>query len=255
MSAQYMPKTLAKTLTYILYHSPWEYGLFWSPNGTMPWKELYWALQEDPTLRFVRESHLQELRLLGIKLPAFLEGSLLILQEGFPVPEYPVADQPPERLFHACRGKHYPAVLRQGILAASSRPFLALSANKEMALRLGKRRDKNPVLMEVLARKASAGGIVLREAGPELYLVESIPLEYLICPPIREDETSRAASRKKKEDKSAKVEIPTTPGSFFISPEHLQGSTAGGGGTARNKGKRGAEWKRDARKERRKREV
>lgn len=262
MCAQYMPKTLAKTLTYIMYHSPWEYGLFWDPDGTMPWKELYWALQEDPSLRFVRESHLKELRYLGIKLPAFIEENRLHLQEGFPAPDYPPADSPPERLFYACRKKHYPVVLQHG-LSASSRKFLPLSTDREAALRLGRRRDKEPVLIEILARKASAEGeIVFREAGPLLYLVESLPVKYLMGPPLRVDEISASEAKKKKGQKSAREEAPATPGSFFVNPRHIQesfqdrGAAAGAGVPgSKKKGKRGAEWKREARKERHKREV
>lgn len=250
MSAQYVPKTLAKTLAYILYHSPWEYGLFWSPNGTMPWKELYWALQEDSALRFVREIHLREVKYLGIELPAVLEGTLLKLQEGFPVPDYPVVSQPPERLFHACSRKHYPVAVQHG-LSASSRPFLPLCADKEMALRLGRRRDPEPVLIEVLARKAGAEGISFREAGPGFFLVESLPLAYLVCPPIREEK----GSKKKKEGKSAKVEMPVMPGSFLMTSQPGQGSSDHGAAGAKKKGKREAEWKRDARKERHKREI
>jgi putative RNA 2'-phosphotransferase len=259
MCAQYMPKTLAKTLTYILYHAPWEYGLFWDSDGTMPWKELYWALQEDPTLRFVRESHLRELKYLGIGMPAFLEGNRLHLQEGFPVPDYPLTNSPPERLFHACRRNHYPVVLQHG-LSASSRPFVVLSKDREMALRLGKRRDKDPIVVEVLAGKASTEGTIFREAGPGLYLVESLPLEYLMCPPVRTEEMVRTGSKKKEEGKPAKSEMPLMPGSFLVAPQHFQDSVANqaqppGGGGAKKKGIRGAEWKRDARKERHKREI
>ncbi len=83
MAAQYNPKTLAKTLSYIAYQAPAEYGLFWDPDGTMPWKELYWALQEDPSLRFVREGIVRELNYLpGCELPFALEGNLLRLRAG-----------------------------------------------------------------------------------------------------------------------------------------------------------------------------
>jgi len=259
MTTQYMPKTLAKTLSYILYHSPWEYGLFWNANGTMPWKELYWALQEDHSLRFVRESHLREIKYLGIELPALLDGTVLRLQDGFPVPEYPVAVPLSERLFYACRRKHYPVVLQYG-LSAMSRPLLALSTDKEMALRLGKRRDPEPVLIEVLAKKASERGVVFREAGPGLYLVETVAVEYLMGPPLREEELSKAASKKKKGGKITKAETPMMPGSFFMAPQQMHPSSpdlqsAGAGGGAKKKGKREAAWKREARKERHKREI
>lgn len=255
MSAQYMPKTLAKTLTTIVCHAPWEYGLFWDSNGSMPWKELYWAMQEDPSLRFVRESHLRELLLLGIDLPFQLVGSKIQLNAGTPIPDYLPMEQPPVRLFHACKRKQFPIVLEHG-LSASNRPFLLLAQDREMALRLGRRRDPEPVLVEVLARKASEQGIVIRGAGPGLFLVESLALEYLICPPLREEDSSKWAVKKKRE-KSPEPAMPVSPGSYFIAPQHFQDVAPGGTptGKPKQKGRRGAQWKREARQERHKREV
>ena len=123
MAAQYNPKTLAKTICYITCHAPAEYGLFWDPDATMPWKELYWALQEDPTLRFIRESHIRELTYLGLELPFVLDGNLLRLMPNWPQPSYPLTDSPPERLYFACRRKQY-SILREHGITASRRPYL-----------------------------------------------------------------------------------------------------------------------------------
>ncbi len=71
MAGRVNPRTLARTLSTIAVHCPWEHGLFWDPDGSMPWKEFYWALQEDHSLRFVRESHIRELAYLGLEVPFF----------------------------------------------------------------------------------------------------------------------------------------------------------------------------------------
>jgi putative RNA 2'-phosphotransferase len=256
MTTHNMPKTLAKTLAYILYHSPGEYGLFWNPDGTMPWKELYWALQEDPSLRFVRESNLREIAYLGIELPASLEGNTLRLRDDVSVPTYPVVEQVPERLYHGCSGKHYPVARRHG-LAASGRPFVALSSDKELALRIGRRRDPQPVLIEVAAKKASMDGILFRKAGPELYLVEFLPFESLICPPLREEDAMESSSKKRTERSASKPETILTPGSFIMHPDRLRDSSHAKGAAAKGKekGKKGEDWKRQSRKERHKRSI
>lgn len=247
-----MPKTLAKTLTYMAVHSPAEFGLFWDGDGTMPWKELYWAMQEDPSTRFVRETHLRELAFLGIEMPFSLEGSVLRLRTGVSVPDYPVVHDPPARLFHCCRRQQYPSVLKHG-LSAAGRPFLRLSADREMALRIAKRRDPEPVTIEVLAEQACRGGVVLRSAGPELFLVESLPLEYLMCPPMREEALLKLSGGAKKEKKKpVKPEHAFSPGSFLVGEESLFGVPSQKAG---KKSRRGAEWKREARKDRNKRTV
>ncbi|MGV8074146.1 MAG: RNA 2'-phosphotransferase [Syntrophobacteraceae bacterium] len=255
MAAQYMPKTLAKTLSYIAYHAPGEYGLFWDPNGTMPWKEYYWALQEDESLRFVREAHVREIGYLGIEMKFALEGSTLRLKDGIPLPKYSV-ETPPDRLYYACKRRQYDSIKEHGI-SASGRSFLALGSNRELAVRMGQRRDPKPLLMEIAAKKAAEGGINFLKAGTELYLVESIPIEFLILPVLRADQRSQTASQKKKEQAPWKIQLPHVPGSFFMEPKHLENSMHDSATPAdrKAKGKRGAEWKREARKERTKRNI
>jgi putative RNA 2'-phosphotransferase len=254
MAAHYMPKTLAKTLTYILCHAPGEYGLFWNPDGTMPWKELYWALQEDSSLRFVRESHLRELAYLGIDLPFSLEDTILRLKNQAEGSAYSSEPAPPQKLYYACRRKHYPFVLEHGI-HASSRPFLPLSSGKELALRLGRRRDPDPILIEVSADKAIADGIIFRKAGPELYLVDSLSRDCLVFPKTREEVLLKVTNKQRKEKKSSKPATAQTPGSYLMDPQHLQELFPDKSAQGRNKGRRGAEWKRESRKDRTKREV
>jgi putative RNA 2'-phosphotransferase len=252
---RYIPKTLAKTLSYIACYAPWEYGLFWGPDGTMPWKELYWALQEDDSLRFVRESHIREIEFLGLPLPFSIDGSLLRLKDVHS-PVYP-AVIPPERLYYACRRKQHAFIVQHGLDAAnSSRPFLAFAVDRELALRIGKRRDPQPVLIECLCKKAVADGVLFRRVGAELYLIQSLASEHLLCPPVREGLLSRPAAKSaEKRRTSQKEQLPTSPGSFLVDlsgladPSH-RGTT---GTPSKRKGRGGPDWKREARKDRHKR--
>ncbi len=258
MAAHYMPKTLAKTLQYIAFHAPGEYGLFWDPDGAMPWKELYWALQEDASLRFVREAHLRELAYLGLDLPFALEGSKLHLKGDSPQPSYPVVD-PPERLYHAFPLKRYPAVSRKGLSPSGNRAYLPLFTDREMALRVGKRRDNAPLVAEVHAKKAALEGALFRMADSGLYLAESISAAYLALPTVREDELAEVADRKKDKQPAAAT-APATPGSFFVDPSHFYDASGKGPHHGQSKGgkkgkKGGSDWKRDSREVRRKREV
>jgi putative RNA 2'-phosphotransferase len=257
MAAQYNPKQLAKTIAYIACLAPAEHGLFWDPDGTMPWKELFWVLKEDPALRFVRESTLRELSCLGFELPFVLERNLLRLQPGLNQPFYPLAADVPERLFFACRRKQY-AFLREHGIARSHRPYVAVSATKELACRLGKRRDPDPLLVEVLATRATTEGESIHWAGAELYLVKSIPVHYLIFPLIRADQHVTLAARKKVGAKSPRVDLPVATGSFFIDAQQFLTSSPAKDGIdkgGKQKGRKKGDWKREAKKERHKRSV
>ncbi|MHC1742740.1 MAG: hypothetical protein AB9873_06875 [Syntrophobacteraceae bacterium] len=260
MCAVYSPKTLARTLTYILCHSPGEYGLFWDPDGSMPWKEVYWVLQEDPSLRFVRETHFKEIAYLGIELPVYLDGRVCRLKAGAARPEYAVAENVPRRLFFGCPRRRFSQVQEDGLLP-TSRTLLPLLADREMALRMGRRRDPDAFVVEVRTELAAREGTSFLAAGGPLYLVQSVSHECLLLPVIREEDSSRKAEKKRnKPAKKASGHGATTPGSFLMTEAHFQGSSAGSpgrdaAGKSLKHGKRGPGWKRDSRKERSKRDV
>jgi putative RNA 2'-phosphotransferase len=257
MAAQYNPKTLAKTIFYITYHAPSEYGLFWDRDATMPWRELYWALQEDASLRFVRETHIRELTYLGLELPFVLDGNLLHLMPSLPQPSYPLTDRPPERLYFGCRRKQYSILLEHGI-TASHRPYVPVCADRELALRIGKRRDPEPLLVEVLAAGASAEGEAILSAGAGLYLVESVSVKHLIFPLIRAEQHAALTSQKKTETKPSRRDHPVSAGSFLVDAHQLQSHSPamnGGDKAGKKKGKKKDGWKRESKKERHKRSL
>lgn len=257
MTARYNPKTLAKTIAYITAQAPGEFGLFWDPDGTMPWKELYWALQEDSALRFVRESVIRELIHLGLELPFTVEGSRLRWRSGRPLPPCPQADQVPDRLYAACRRKQYAYVLEHG-LTPSSRSLLPLAATRELALRLGHRRDPQALLLEVRASSLKAEGEVVHWAGADLYLVPAVPVRYLIFPLLRAAQQAALTPRKQVETKPSRPVLPAAPGSFFVDAQHLDGHPGqkpGRGQAGKQKGGGRNDWKRGSKKERHKRSI
>ncbi len=140
---KHQPKTLAKTLDYIARRSPGEYGLFWDPGGTMPWKEFYWALQEDLSLRFVRESTIRELTLLGIELPFALDGTLLRLRPEFALPAYPPASDVPERLYFGLKPKNLVHTQKIG-LRSTRRRFVAALQRARTCVADRRRDEKTP---------------------------------------------------------------------------------------------------------------
>jgi putative RNA 2'-phosphotransferase len=248
---KHQPKTLAKTLDYIARRSPGEYGLFWDPDGSMPWKEFYWALQEDPSLRFVREATIRELALLGIQLGFLLDGNRLRLVSDAVLPVYPPASQVPERLYFGVRPKRLVYVQHNGLRGAG-RPLVALCADRELALRMAKRREDSPILVEIPAREALGKGLCLFDAGPHLYLTEFVPTEFIVFPKIRGDLSEKLAEGSVKHIAKPSP-APASPGSFTVQPHHIHGPQPVGKGS--KKDARGAGWKKDSRKERHKRDL
>ncbi|MFZ2448307.1 MAG: hypothetical protein WAW37_18260 [Syntrophobacteraceae bacterium] len=245
-------KTLARTLAFIAYHSPGEFGLFWDPDGTMPWKEFYWALQEDPGLRFVREPTLRELSLLGIELPFSLDGNRLRLAPGTAAPVYPPAENVPQRLYFAGRTKSLVSIQELGLKPAA-RAFSPVFSSREAALRFAKRREPEPIVIEITAQRALESGILFFVAGEELFLVRAVPVEFLTIPRIREDSREKLAEKRQKPPPKP---APPTPGTFVVQPHHVQSVGISGEKAVKRGAKNEKEgWKKASRKERRKRDV
>ncbi len=253
---KYHPNTLAKTINYIGYHAPGDHGLFWDDNGTMPWKEFYWALQQEPGLGFVRASTLRELQHLGYTLPFILDGQVLRLNEGFTNAPYPLV-MPPSRLYYACLRRSYQHV-RQFGLVSTQRRYLPLASQRELAASIARRRDPQPIPIEIQAVKAHEDRIRFRQAGEYLYLVEALPQEYLIFPPLSTKARGQTGKVEQKDRGHQAAASLAASGSFQLSVEHLRGDRPGdqlttGKGTS--KLAKSGDWKRDARGLRHKRKV
>ncbi len=251
---KHQPKTLARTLEYIGFRSPGEFGLFWDPDGTMPWKEFHWALQEDPALRFVRQANLRELELLGLKMSFSLVGNLLRLSPSVAPPPYPATGHVPERLYFGIRSKNVVAIQNIG-LRPSGRHFVLFSTDRELALRIARRREPEPILLEIFARRALEEGIPFFDAGAGLFLAESIPAELVLFPKLRREIIERIAEGVQKSKEKAKG--PLTPGSYTVQPHHVSGTAGPAAEKAAKKSGKGEKtiWKKGSRRERHKREV
>ncbi len=241
-------KRLLKFLTYVLCHSPDEFGIFLDNDGSISIKELLWAVKEEDGWSHVRESHLRDLILLGFDPPYQIEGKRIILKNSILKPYYPV-EQPTQILFYAARLKACYHIYKYG-LKASGRPFLPLCRNRELALRIGKRRDKSPLLLEINAEEAFLEGIIFRAHGENMFLAEEIPSRFISGPPLPEREVKKTKEKKLKKPREIEAVPEALPGSFYLDLERdpdIARKKARG-----RKRRKGPAWKREARKIRKK---
>ncbi len=224
---EFRKETLKKMIFYILGKRPDEFGLLPDREGFVKLKELIQALHEEG-LTYVRESHIRGLILTEPSLREELEiQENRIRLKGFDWKldlENP-ASEIPKLLYTCIRRRAYPFVLKNGLIAPSD-SFLILSESKDMAFRIGKRKDSKPILLEVIAHKAEEDGSVFFKFG-ELYLSKWINKSWIIGPPFEEEE-------KKKEKK---IEEAFSAGTFPLKEK---------------KGKKKKTWKEEVRKLRRK---
>jgi putative RNA 2'-phosphotransferase len=243
--------SLARFLAYVLGHRPDEFGLYYDQQGFVPLKELLKALSEEEGWRHVRQSHIEEL----LKEPGAhdleMDDQRIRLTPGQGRLELgpPSPVEPPSVLYHACRRKGYPVILKNGLQPLGREAYVPLSDSKEMALRIGRRRDPDPVLLTVHAGRAAEQGVAFHRQIEHVFLVEELPPAHFTGPPLPEEKP--AAERKKKKEP---VE-PARPGSVFVDPYEDLGFARKRGPDKSKKRKKGDEpdWKRAARKERRRR--
>lgn len=237
-------KELNKIIEYVLWHRPDEFGLFLNDDGSLPIKELMWALHEEPGWGYVRPDHLKELAYSRLQL-TFTVGETHIKAKSVPSHTAPAVNFP-RLLFFAARRKAYPVILKHG-LAPGSRAYVPLATTEEMALRIGKRREQEPVMLTVHATQAGESNQPFLCCGELLYLVTTLPPDFLSGPPLIEAAERRKVPKRQSLPRVIESEPRQMPGSFLFDPsrdlEPLK----------RERRKKQDERKRQIRRERRRR--
>ena len=112
-----------------------------------------------------------------------------------------------------------------------------------MALRMGYRRDRSPVLFEVHVGAAQKAGVIFNPFG-QLFLAKELPPSCLSGPPLPKEKEKARGAQKEKIDQD--VPLPFEPGSFKLDADRDPALHR------RKKGRKGKGWKEEARKMRRK---
>ncbi|MGD9211164.1 MAG: RNA 2'-phosphotransferase [Desulfobacteraceae bacterium] len=201
---------LGKFLTYVLGRHPDEFGLVPDSEGFVKVKELLKAVNEEPGWHHLRQNHLTELRISHTKAPIEIVDFKIRAtdREQLPVP-HKTTDFP--KLLYTCiRTRAIVVVLEKGIFPRAD-PWVVLSSEQTMALRIGKRIDKAPIVLTVNVQQTLQAQIEILAFGENLYLAPQIPVSCFTPPTLP----------KEKQDKKEKPQItkplsPSTPGSFYL---------------------------------------
>ena len=237
-------ETLSRFLLYILSRRPDEFGLVPDKDGFVKYKELLQAIHEETGWTYVRQSHINGV-LLGKDRPLFQteHNRIRALERKWRLDLGTPVKTPPGVLFIAVRKKAHPVVMEKG-LKSHEGGYLVLSSVKNMAMRIGKRRDQKPVLLEVMAGPAEKQKILFYAFG-DLFLSLRIPAGFISGPPVPKKAMERRRDAEDRKDKTTPKQTDFSPGTFTLDVSRdpdLQ---------RRAKGKKRKGWKEDARKIRR----
>jgi putative RNA 2'-phosphotransferase len=231
-------ENLARMLAYLLCHRPDEFGLVLDPDGFVPVKTLLRTLLLEPGWGFVRRHHLEQV--VGLVAPAALEisGEQIRCLQGAPQLRRPPGEMPPPLLYLAITPKAHPRVFDEGLKPPPGQELL-LATTKEIALKLGRRRTPQPVLVTIQAQAAARKGVTFQGYGEALFLAPALPREFLQLPAPPPPVPEKA----KKE-----APLPPVPGGFYLDLSQMQPKPP------RPRGKKAEpEWKSGARALRKKR--
>ncbi|MBN1831715.1 MAG: RNA 2'-phosphotransferase [Deltaproteobacteria bacterium] len=232
---------LARFMLYVLGHRPDEFGLVPDEDGFVPYKELLWALHEEPGWRYVRKGHINEVLLSPDRhLFQALKDAIRALDRRWRLgPENP-AQSLPTSLFVGVRRRSHRNVMEKG-LAAARGSHIVLSPDRDMAMRIGCRRDQKPVLLEISTRSVSEAGITLKPFG-ELFIADQVPAGAMTGPPVPKKDME-ATQKKEKAIPDKRPDFQT--GTFVLDMNRDPDPSR------RPKGKKRKGWKEEARKIRR----
>ena len=241
------PQSLAKLITYILGRRPDEFGLVTDIDGFVKIKDLLKAITEEEGWKYVRRSHLDEI-LYSLSDPPFeISGKKIRAQHRDQLARPDPVSKLPKLLFTSVRKRAYRSVLDKGIFPTGYYQVV-LSSSRDLAERMGKRTDQNPVILSVHVQKSIENGVRFYQSGQSLFLAESIPAGCFSGPALPKEKTET-----KKTVIAPEISQPKMAGSYTISPGDVAGSQPPGPKPP----KRRIDWKNDKRrgkKRKRKRE-
>lgn len=210
MVQQKSPKQLAKLISYMLGHKPAEFGLVPDRDGFVKTKDFLKAVCEEDGLGYIRWSHIHEILITLSDPPIEIKDNFIRATHRDNLPGHSPAQTLPKLLYTCVRRKAYPFVLDKGIFPMGFDRVI-LSSMPEMAERMGKRKDRLPILLTVQTRKSLEKGTLFYEAGDTLFLAESIRPGCFTGPPLpkqKEPAIIKEALGEKREQKF--------PGSFIL---------------------------------------
>jgi len=234
-------KRLTKLLDYILGRRPDEFGLLPDADGFVKIKELLKAITEEDGWKHVRRSHINEVLLTRIDPEVEIADNRIRAVTRERLHEITLIIEPPKLLYTCVRQRAYPFIHDKGIYPAGPEPVI-LTAEKELAQRIGQRRDRQPALLTIHTASSLQQGVVFHRFGESLYLADFIPAGCFSGPPLPKEKPD---SRKPLvEDKQP---ARTEAGSFVLDLQNNRDFTPK---TGYRKKRKEPDWKKDRRRSR-----
>ena len=233
-------KQFARLLHYILGFRPDEFGLLPDPSGYVPLKDLLKVLHEEQW-RHVRPHHLQALRYTLPDAGIEIDGPLIRARARGRLPLPSAVGRLPKELYAGVRRKAYRAVAQNGLVPTTADGKVQLFAAHELAQRVGRRRDAEPLIVTVQTTVARRVGVAFERFGENLYLADRIPAACCRLPAAPKALRATPAPQEKPPAE------PPTAGSFALDWNRVNASAP----APQSSGRKSKHWRRERQRLRR----
>ena len=249
MKIQQSVNRLAKFSAYMLGRRPDEFGLLPDSNGFLKIKDFLKAISEEAGWGYVRRSHLNEV-LLAERTPEIeIEGNRIRARSRGHLPMIRPVDVPPKLLYTCVRRGAYARVRDRGIHPSSEQKVM-LTVDPELAMRFGRRKDNQPVMLTVNTQAAITEGVLYEQFGEHLYLADFIPSGCFQGPPPPKEKPVL----EKQPAKQGRT-LPTDAGTFHPDPARIGQTPDERSQHKRGRKRKDPDWKKERRRRRRQKEM
>jgi putative RNA 2'-phosphotransferase len=172
---------LSRTVSHALRHEPWLYELELDEEGWVDVDALLSALRgarrrwsrltAEDVVRMIKAADKHRFELHAGRIRALYGHST-------PQRLRKVAAEPPELLYHGTAPDTADVVLAEG-LKPMGRQFVHLSVDQETAHQVGRRKAREPVILEVAAAAAYTGGVAFYQGNEQVWLADSVPARFI----------------------------------------------------------------------------
>ena len=169
------------SMSFFLRHDPEELGTILDPEGFVPLNVVVDALSK--RWDWVTEEDVREVVETCDKGRfEIIEGDIRACyghSTGTRIEYEPI--EPPALLYHGTARRFLDDINRDG-LKPMSRQYVHLTVSKDIARMVGRRRDRDPVVLEVAATEAYTEGILFYRANDNFWLADRIPPGHIRVP-------------------------------------------------------------------------
>lgn len=170
---------LSKEVSYALRHAPWEYELELDKNGWVPIDQLLQAFHQSNEWQNIELDDLKVMIEKSEKKRHEIKENSIRASYGHSIPIKIVKEEaiPPKFLYHGTAHNFLSEIEKNG-LSPMSRQYVHLSEDIETANLVGKRKDKNPIILVINTENARAKGTNFYLGNEKVWLADSILPEF-----------------------------------------------------------------------------